>query len=110
MKKSNTSGNYTIAIEGTFEEVQLENSNERLKTQVIKLVGQRVDLRAGIYQAMVRDKGFAELVCHSAEYYKSIHPDAIVPLKEAAVVNNPSSQSIKTSKTSNNEKLRTSKK
>jgi hypothetical protein len=58
---------------------------------------------------MVRDKNFAELVCHSAEYYKSIHPDAIVPLKEAAVVNTPTSHPISKPKTIKNEKLRTSK-
>jgi len=110
MKKSNTSGNYTIAIEGTFEEIELEGAYERLRTQTIKLVGQRVDLRAGIYQAMVRDKGFAELVCHSAEYYKSINPDAIVPLKDLVVKNEPAAKSIVKPKTSNNEKVRTSKK
>ena len=79
--KSNTTGNYLIAIEGTSEEIQLEKVNERLRTQTIKLVGQRVDLRAGIYHAMVKDKNFAELICHSAEYYKSVNPNSISPLK-----------------------------
>lgn len=106
MKKSNTSGNYTIAIEGTFEEVQLENSNERLKTQTIKLVGQRVDLRAGIYHAMVKDKTFAELVCHSAEYYNQVNPKSVVPLKEAI----KATSSLKPSKIVKNEKVRRSKK
>jgi hypothetical protein len=79
--KSNTTGNYLIAIEGTSEEIQLEKVNERLRTQTIKLVGQRVDLRAGIYHAMIKDKNFAELICHSAEYYKSVNPNSISPLK-----------------------------
>ena len=35
--KSNTTGNYLIAIEGTSEEIQLEKVNERLRTQTIKL-------------------------------------------------------------------------
>lgn len=70
--KSNTTGNYTIAIKGTFEEIQLEKVNERLKTQTIQLIGQRIDLRAGIYKAMLTDENFAELVCHAAEYYNSI--------------------------------------
>jgi hypothetical protein len=67
--KSNTTGNYTIAIEGTTEEIQLKKVNEKLKTQTIKLIGQRIDLRAGIYQAMVADKNFAELVCDAAAYF-----------------------------------------
>jgi hypothetical protein len=79
--KSNTTGNYVIAIEGTSEEIQLEKVNERLRTQTIKLVGQRVDLRAGIYHAMLKDKNLAELICHSAEYYKSVNPNSISPLK-----------------------------
>jgi hypothetical protein len=70
--KSNTSGNYTIAIKGTFEEVQLKNGNESLRTQTIKLIGQRVDIRSGMYLAMVQDKNFAQLICHAAEYYKSV--------------------------------------
>jgi hypothetical protein len=78
--KSNTTGNYVIAIEGTSEEIQLEKVNERLRTQTIKLVGQRVDLRAGIYHAMLKDKNLAELICHSAEYYKSVNPNSISPL------------------------------
>jgi hypothetical protein len=70
--KSNTSGNYIIAIEGTSEEIQFEKVNERLKTQNIKLIGQRVDLRAGIYQAMVNDKEICKLIIDAAEYYNSV--------------------------------------
>jgi hypothetical protein len=110
MKKSNTTGNYIIAIEGTFEEVQLENSNERLKTQSIKMVGQRIDLRAGIYHAMIKDNSFAELVCHSAEYFKTNHPNAVLSLKEAAVINEPAQKTFSKPKTTKNEKVRTSKK
>ena len=70
--KSNTSGNYTIAIEGTSEEIKFEKVNERLKTQSIKLIGQRVDIRAGIYHAMVNDKEICKLIIDAAEYYKSV--------------------------------------
>ena len=78
--KSNTTGNYIIAIEGTSEEIQLEKVNERLRTQTIKLVGQRIDLRSGVYLAMLKDKNLAELICHSAEYYKSVNQNSISPL------------------------------
>ena len=72
--KSNTTGNYTIAIEGTFEVIELQKVNETLRTQTIKLIGQRIDLRAGIYKAMVADKSFAELVCDAAAYFNLNNP------------------------------------
>jgi len=90
--KSNTTGNYIIAIKGTSEEIQLEKVNERLRTQTIELIGQRVDLRSGIFQAMVTDKTFAELVCHAAEYYNSVHKNTPNQVKSIKKLTNDKSK------------------
>jgi len=70
--KMNTKGNYGISIKGTYEEVQLEKSTERLKTTTIKMIGQRVDLRSGISLAMNQDKSFAQLILDAVDYYKKV--------------------------------------
>lgn len=80
--KSNTKGNYGISIKGTYEEVQLDKSTERLKTTTIKMIGQKMDLRSGIYLAMKQDKNFAELVIRAAEYYISANPDNPITSKK----------------------------
>ena len=68
--KNNKSGNYLISIEGTKEEVNLTKTNEVLKFQGVKLIGDMIDLRSGIFMAMKNDESFAELIIDAAKYFQ----------------------------------------
>jgi hypothetical protein len=68
--ENNKSGNYLISIEGKKEEVSLEKTNQVLKFQSIKLHGDIIDLRSGIFMAMKNDESIANLILESAEYFQ----------------------------------------
>lgn len=68
--KNNTSGNYLISVEGKKEEVNLTKTNEVLKFQGLKLIGDKIDLRSGIFMAMKNDEAFAELILDAAKYFQ----------------------------------------
>jgi hypothetical protein len=68
--KNNTSGNYLISVEGKKEEVNLTKTNEVLKFQSVKVVGETIDLRSGIFMAMKNDALFAKLIIDAAKYFQ----------------------------------------
>ena len=68
--------NFIISIEGNEEQIELENKQVVLKTQNLKVLGDKIDIRSGIYTAMKNDKSFADLIVDAAKYYKDVENES----------------------------------